>query len=246
MALRPKSEPADRGTSRAPAIDRWLQTVSILMTVATLLFLGGIGYQIAAGWQIRAELEEARKLRSQIATLRTEAAEHAESIKETAREVQEGKRGLEQSVSASSRSQTRSTSVPDPEGQVEGPDSGREQIEILELILSAKGLRETEDAPEAGVLSSFEEKELHFTLEAGQPVAFSALCSGDCDLTLFGPDDVERARDWLPDQYPVLEYTPEESGDFALRITMFDCSSAGQDATCAWELKQWKQISSRR
>lgn len=223
MAMRPRRPNDPEAGSPPPvSVDRWLQIVSILMSVAALLFVGGIGYQVASGWEMKSELEAARKLSRDIEELRRDAVEHTQTIKELAEGVAIGK-------------------VPDDSVRSDGREDAftDHHVEILELMLAARGLRRVGGGQSSGRLASSGEEEIRFRLEEGNAMAVTARCGGDCDLTLFGPDGSEKASDWLPDRYPVLDYTPEQSGEFSIRVTMFDCPDSSGEGECEWELTRW-------
>lgn len=68
-----------------------------------------------------------------------------------------------------------------------------------------------------------------FNLTAGQPYTIIGACDGDCtnvDIELIDSRGGVVASDLLPDDYPVVTYTPETTGVFYARALMQACTVA--------------------
>ena len=122
------------------SVDRWLQVVTTLMSVAALLFIGGIGYQVASGWEMRRELEAARELSRDIEDLRREAVVHNGDHQGTGERGRKGRRPRRETCHqiqlVSRRVATVRTLV--VEKTASSPKSG---FQILELLLEVRGLQ---------------------------------------------------------------------------------------------------------
>ena len=64
-------------------------------------------------------------------------------------------------------------------------------------------------------------------LRGGRSYAILGACDEDCDdldLYLFDDDGDEIDSDLATDDFPILRYTPRRSGDYRLRIRMYNCN----------------------
>lgn len=92
-----------------------------------------------------------------------------------------------------------------------------------------------EDGTHDGRLEQMAEQSILVALEEGRATAFLAKCDDSCldlDLLLFDSRNDLVAEDSLADAIPLVEYTPEESGEFVLQVRMFRCFASD----CRWEL----------
>jgi len=71
------------------------------------------------------------------------------------------------------------------------------------------------------------------TLQGGTEYAILAVCDGECldiDLRIRGPADSTLAEDVAGDDTPILRFTAQTTGEYALDLIMFRC----QVRSCAW------------
>ena len=67
------------------------------------------------------------------------------------------------------------------------------------------------------------------TLIAGVPYKIAGVCDNDCpdlDIKLLDRSGNELASDSLTDSLPIVQYRPGQSGEYRLRVIMYDCNSA--------------------
>lgn len=103
--------------------------------------------------------------------------------------------------------------------------------------LAFPSFEENESGTRSGRLEPRSEQTFNVSLERGRRSVFLARCDQNCldlDLSLSDPGGDVVIEDSLPDSIPLLEYTPDESGQFVLEVKMFMC--AVQD--CGWELRR--------
>lgn len=74
------------------------------------------------------------------------------------------------------------------------------------------------------------------SLEVGEEYRFVAVCDGYCsDLDLMLHADAKRVEiDELPDALPMIDYSPNESGEFEVVVSMFSCQA---EDGCEWRLR---------
>jgi hypothetical protein len=67
------------------------------------------------------------------------------------------------------------------------------------------------------------------TLIAGVPYKIAGVCDNDCpdlDIKLLDSSGSELASDSLTDSLPIVDYRPSRSGDYRVRVIMYDCNIA--------------------
>jgi hypothetical protein len=67
------------------------------------------------------------------------------------------------------------------------------------------------------------------TLIAGVPYKIAGVCDNDCpdlDIKLLDGRGTELASDRLTDSLPIVSYRPTQSGDYRVRVVMYDCNVA--------------------
>ena len=89
---------------------------------------------------------------------------------------------------------------------------------------------------ESGTLREGEIDTFSVSLDPGFEYQVIGVCQTGCtDLDLFlsgsGSDDI-LVQDTLPDDVPIVEYIPEESGEFSVDVDMYACDS--EFASCDW------------
>ena len=131
--------------------------------------------------------------------------------------------------------------VRDPDGAVVGEDaefdpipsvnvtaerSGRFGVEVSCPSEECDALVRTEEI-RVGELGEDDEANFAVRLSAGMKYRFSGVCDLDCsDLDLLVQDSGGEtvAEDVLPDDFPLVEFKPDQSGDFTLVVRMSECS----------------------
>lgn len=81
--------------------------------------------------------------------------------------------------------------------------------------------------PVSGWLDDSESSRFTVWLAAGERYAVAAACDRDCsdvDLQLFSPTGAEVARDWAPDDEPIISAVATRSGRYEVQVTMASCS----------------------
>lgn len=84
-------------------------------------------------------------------------------------------------------------------------------------------------SPRYGALRDGEEDRIRFRIRAGVNHVFYAVCDMDCDdldLLLLDLDGSTLASDLLPDDVPIVEYTPAEDMQVTVVVRMASCDIA--------------------
>jgi hypothetical protein len=99
------------------------------------------------------------------------------------------------------------------------------------LVLFAGELAEagfTEEGNQwRGALLTDEIKSFPLILEEGKEYRFAAVCDKDCfdlDLALLDSAGVHLTSDQLPDEFPLVSYVPETTGEYRLEVFMVACA----------------------
>ena len=131
--------------------------------------------------------------------------------------------------------------VLDPDGAVVGEDTEVDAIPSVNVTAARSGRFGVEvSCPSAeydalvrteqilnGELGEDDEASFPVRLMAGMKYRFSGVCDMDCgDLDLLVQDSGGKtvAEDVLPDDFPVVEFEPDQDGEFTLVVRMFECS----------------------
>ena len=92
---------------------------------------------------------------------------------------------------------------------------------------------------ESGTLQNSEAATVNVELEEGWDYTFIGICDDDCiDLDLvLRLDDTEVEIDDLLDALPIINYSPNASGEFKLDVRMVECAIE----RCSWQLEGFRR-----
>lgn len=77
-------------------------------------------------------------------------------------------------------------------------------------------------------LDENEDAELDVPLERGVSYTIVGACDNDCsdvDFYMFDPSGAAVAEDTATDDIPIVSFVAQRSGDYRLRVRMYDCAS---------------------
>jgi hypothetical protein len=77
-------------------------------------------------------------------------------------------------------------------------------------------------------LNEGQQQDYNVRLIAGVPYKFGGVCDNDCpdlDIKLLDVRGNELASDSLTDSLPIVSYRPRQSGDYRVRVVMYDCNA---------------------
>jgi hypothetical protein len=72
-------------------------------------------------------------------------------------------------------------------------------------------------------------QDYNVTLISGVPYKIAGVCDNDCpdlDIKLFDPRGNEVASDSLTDSLPIVDHRPNQTGQYRVRVVMYDCNIA--------------------
>lgn len=95
------------------------------------------------------------------------------------------------------------------------------------------------DVPQTELLEADGSTVVSLTLAPGSDYTLLGVCDGDCtdlDLALYQGNE-EIVADATTDDWPILKVTPSSSGDYRVKVTMYQCSTA----TCGYQLSVWSR-----
>ena len=95
------------------------------------------------------------------------------------------------------------------------------------LNVLSQGL--TKDSDYYNTLTLGASTNLTVKVQAGVPYVLLAYCDPFChdiDLTLYDPQGTMIVQDTQTNDRPRLDFTPTQSGDFSLRVTMVRCDNS--------------------
>jgi hypothetical protein len=113
-----------------------------------------------------------------------------------------------------------------PEGLASGAERMEDRLGLFRLELTRDGYAEV-GMPESGTLNQGQEIQFPANLLADLDYVIAGVCDNDCenlDLFLLSPSGQEVASDVLSDAVPLLEVTPEISGDYRIGVRVLACS----------------------
>lgn len=99
------------------------------------------------------------------------------------------------------------------------------QLEEAQRVLAEQGFVQR-GSPRYGVLDEYRETRLALRLQGGRPHILYGVCDADCDdldLLLSAVDGTELVSDSLPDDTPLIEYTPASDTALILTVRMMAC-----------------------
>ena len=106
--------------------------------------------------------------------------------------------------------------------------------ETIESLFNIGGYGSVQE--ESGTLQNGETDIFSVSFDAGYEYQLVGVCETGCtdlDLVLTGSQSEEiLAQDILPDDVPIIEHTPEESGDFSVNVRMYACEP--EFSPCEW------------
>lgn len=157
------------------------------------------------------------------------------------------------------RAEKASSIEKDKAGEKEGGSAfAWDDVSMMDTLLSLTGFESKRRLSHEDVLAH-DYFSLPLSLRSNNEYTFFAVCDEHCsdlDLTLFRDGNV-RAADSLPDSLPIISFSPESSGDFILRVTMFDCKPPEDEPPtvpeareqghvgCDWILKGYERSTAR-
>ena len=115
-------------------------------------------------------------------------------------------------------------------GMPTGLGIGIAQREMSHLVLRV-GLGHVLEADGSTVVS--------LTLAPGSDYTLLGVCDEDCndlDLALYQGNE-EIVADATTDDWPILKVTPSSSGDYRVKVTMYECSTN----SCGYQLSVWSR-----
>ena len=95
------------------------------------------------------------------------------------------------------------------------------------------------DVAQTELLAASSSSDVSVSLAPGSEYIIMGVCDNDCldlDLALL-KSGIELGKDTTTDDWPLLKVTPTSSGDYTVRVTMYDCNTA----TCGYQLSIWRR-----
>ena len=122
-------------------------------------------------------------------------------------------------------------------GQAEYTLQIESQVERLTEGLATEGYVPSHELM-TGATSASETSRFEVDLNAGVVYRIVGVCDNDCsdvDLAMYDPSGTSVAEDLLPDDVPVLRFTPTVSGTFEIVVSMVTCGAE----PCYWGVKSY-------
>ncbi len=122
----------------------------------------------------------------------------------------------------------------------------QEQLQAQTQIKSGAGFAELPgsgyslvDIAQTELLAASGESMVSVTLTPGSDYVILGVCDNDCldlDLALM-KGGMELDKDTTTDDWPLLRVTPTSSGNYQVKVTMYNCSTG----VCGYQLSVWKR-----